>query len=196
MFLRNSFNATTNPASLETQSFGISIGESEVLEAKYDGLPRCDKLDGSSLRIVSAYTEAGYFCEVNCVTITDGERTAVYVPAMPEQQNFRKCKMSLSRLYRICHKILPFNYGMDASQWITTYNNLETRFLCPEDPSLWDAETIAEVDAKAEAENQLAARLMSLSDEEFRAEVDRLELFFDDSPKVSLQQIGVPNEFV
>lgn len=43
-------------------------------------LPRCDNLDGSSLRIVPAYTEAGRFCEANCVTITDGERTAVYVP--------------------------------------------------------------------------------------------------------------------
>ena len=43
-------------------------------------LPRCDKLDGSTLRIVPAYTEAGYFCEANCVTITDGERSAVFVP--------------------------------------------------------------------------------------------------------------------
>jgi len=44
------------------------------------GLPRCEKLDGSSLRIVPAYTEAGQFCEANAVTITDGERTAVYIP--------------------------------------------------------------------------------------------------------------------
>lgn len=43
-------------------------------------LPRCEKLDGSTLRIVPAYTEAGQFCEANCVTITDGERTAIYVP--------------------------------------------------------------------------------------------------------------------
>jgi len=43
-------------------------------------LPRCPKLDGSTLRIVPAYTEAGLRCEANCVTLTDGERTAVYVP--------------------------------------------------------------------------------------------------------------------
>jgi hypothetical protein len=45
-------------------------------------LPRCPALDGSTLRIVPAYTEAGQFCEANCVTVTDGERTAVYVPAV------------------------------------------------------------------------------------------------------------------
>jgi hypothetical protein len=43
-------------------------------------LPRCDKMDGSTLRIVPSYTEAGMFCEANCVTISDGERTALYVP--------------------------------------------------------------------------------------------------------------------
>lgn len=43
-------------------------------------LPRCENLDGTRLRIVPRYTEAGKFCEANCVTITDGERTAVYVP--------------------------------------------------------------------------------------------------------------------
>ncbi len=43
-------------------------------------LPRCHALDGSSLRIVPAYTESGEFGEANCITITDGERTAVYVP--------------------------------------------------------------------------------------------------------------------
>jgi hypothetical protein len=43
-------------------------------------LPRCSKMDGSTLRFVPSYTEAGWFVEANCVTITDGERTAVYVP--------------------------------------------------------------------------------------------------------------------
>lgn len=47
---------------------------------KQKQLPRCEKMDGSSLRIVPAYTEAGQFCEANCITVTDGERTAVYVP--------------------------------------------------------------------------------------------------------------------
>jgi hypothetical protein len=45
-----------------------------------ENLPRCDKLDGSTLRIVPAYTEAGRYAEANCITVTDGERTAVYVP--------------------------------------------------------------------------------------------------------------------
>lgn len=45
-----------------------------------DRLPRCEAMDGSTLRVVPAYTEAGYFQEANAVTLTDGERTAVYVP--------------------------------------------------------------------------------------------------------------------
>lgn len=53
---------------------------------KQEDLPRCDKLDGSSLSILPAYTEAGMFCEANCLTVTDGERTAVYVPLrLPEK---------------------------------------------------------------------------------------------------------------
>lgn len=43
-------------------------------------IPRCERMDGSTLSIVPAYTEAGKFKEANCVTITDGERSAVYVP--------------------------------------------------------------------------------------------------------------------
>lgn len=43
-------------------------------------LPRCDKLDGSTLKIVPRYIEAGRLCEANVITITDGERTAIYVP--------------------------------------------------------------------------------------------------------------------
>jgi hypothetical protein len=27
-----------------------------------------------------SYTEAGMFCEANCITITDGDRTALYIP--------------------------------------------------------------------------------------------------------------------
>jgi hypothetical protein len=49
-------------------------------DIKDQEVPRCEKLDGSTLSIVPAYTEAGMFMQANCVTITDGERTAVYVP--------------------------------------------------------------------------------------------------------------------
>lgn len=45
-----------------------------------EDIPRCPELDGSTLRIVPNYTEAGWFAEANAVTITDGERTAIYVP--------------------------------------------------------------------------------------------------------------------
>jgi hypothetical protein len=47
-------------------------------------IPRCEKMDGSTLRIVPAYTEAGRYQEANCITVTDGERTAVYVPLKAE----------------------------------------------------------------------------------------------------------------
>jgi hypothetical protein len=49
-------------------------------------IPRCPNLDGSSLFIVPAYTEAGFYCEANCITVTDGERTVVYVPAKAVDQ--------------------------------------------------------------------------------------------------------------
>ena len=51
-------------------------------ELRQDAIPRCASLDGTGLKIVPAYTEAGRFTEANCVTITDGERTAEYVPAV------------------------------------------------------------------------------------------------------------------
>ncbi len=51
-----------------------------VMEIDRSNLPRCEKLDGSTLRIVPAYTEAGMFCEANVITVTDGNRTALYIP--------------------------------------------------------------------------------------------------------------------
>ena len=49
-------------------------------DIRAEAIPRCLVLDGSTLKIVPAYTEAGWFTEANCITVTDGERTAVYVP--------------------------------------------------------------------------------------------------------------------
>jgi hypothetical protein len=37
-------------------------------------------MEGEGLSIVPFYTEAGYFGEANVVKITDGTRTALYVP--------------------------------------------------------------------------------------------------------------------
>jgi hypothetical protein len=58
------------------------------IDIVFDGAPGVDRnlprlLDGEGLSIVPAYTEAGYFGEANVVTITDGERTALYVPLSP-----------------------------------------------------------------------------------------------------------------
>ena len=35
---------------------------------------------GASVSISPAYVEAGWFSEANCITLTDGQRKAVYVP--------------------------------------------------------------------------------------------------------------------
>jgi hypothetical protein len=51
-----------------------------VQEIDAEHIPRCPEMDGSTLRIVPDYTEAGWFCEANVITVTDGERTAIYVP--------------------------------------------------------------------------------------------------------------------
>ena len=83
--------------------------------------------------------------------------------------------MSLSKIHRLCRKILPLNYGMNSADWLNCYNSMYGKTLCPDDPSLWTDEQKAEVDANALLEDQLAARLMALSDEDFYAEVTRLE---------------------
>jgi hypothetical protein len=47
-------------------------------------------MDGRGLKIVKAYTDAGHRGEANCVIITDGKRTAIYVPLriveLPEEE--------------------------------------------------------------------------------------------------------------
>lgn len=48
-------------------------------EVKTSELPRCNNLDGSELKVVSM--EAGRFCEGLEIEVSDGERSAVYVPA-------------------------------------------------------------------------------------------------------------------
>jgi hypothetical protein len=53
----------------------------DALAIDAEHLPRCENLDGTSLTIVSAYTEAGDFMEANRVTIEDKDgRRAVYAP--------------------------------------------------------------------------------------------------------------------
>jgi hypothetical protein len=64
---------------------GASPDQSPIMGRIIDPetIPRRENMDGSSLRIVSDYTEAGWFGETNCITVTDGERTAIYVPLRP-----------------------------------------------------------------------------------------------------------------
>ena len=77
------------PVRLGATAFDTGTGPSWEPKEASDGcnaelLPRCSKLDGSTLSIVPAYTEAGYFTEANCVTIRDAEgRMALYVPHHP-----------------------------------------------------------------------------------------------------------------
>lgn len=49
-----------------------------TIEIEPEDIPRSE--DGSNLRIVPHYTEAGLFNEANFIVVTDGTRTAVYVP--------------------------------------------------------------------------------------------------------------------
>lgn len=59
------------------------MAATEPVEIDREQIPRCEALDGSTLRIVQKYTEAGYFCEANIVFLTDGVRTMGYVPYQP-----------------------------------------------------------------------------------------------------------------
>jgi len=53
--------------------------DTQAIDAEH--LPRCENLDGTSLRIVPAYTDAGDFVEANRVIIEDKDRRrAVYAP--------------------------------------------------------------------------------------------------------------------
>ncbi len=54
----------------------------EASEEVQAALPR--STEGERLSILPRFTQAGYFGEANLVTITDGERTALYVPLSPD----------------------------------------------------------------------------------------------------------------
>lgn len=59
-----------------TESKGLELHP----EIDPEDIPRCPEMDGSTLKIVPNFTEAGWYMEANCITVTDGERTAIYVP--------------------------------------------------------------------------------------------------------------------
>jgi len=59
-----------------TESQGVEF----IREIDPEDVPRCSEMDGSTLKIVPNFTEAGWHMEANCITVTDGERTAIYVP--------------------------------------------------------------------------------------------------------------------
>ena len=84
--------------------------------------------------------------------------------------------MSLNRLNSLLmSNILPFNFGMDYEAWVRFYDNAKGMpQLCPTDPRTWDEAKIARVNATAQEQKELHARLMALSNDEFYAEVERL----------------------
>ena len=84
--------------------------------------------------------------------------------------------MSIRRLNRVVMSgILPFNWGMDYDAWVRLYAQPDLRGLVGSDPATWTPKAIEEVNRRAREETDLMDRLLSLPDEEFYAEVDRLE---------------------
>lgn len=80
--------AASLPRSPDTEGGGLSIievyddgavlitdGERWAFYVPMEGAPLA-----GTLTIVPKYVEAGWFSEANCVTLSDGERTKLYVP--------------------------------------------------------------------------------------------------------------------
>ncbi len=63
----------------DVRSDGLVIVTDGERSAPYTPL-QGEPLEGSDLKIVPRYVEAGAFTEANCVSLTDGRRIAVYVP--------------------------------------------------------------------------------------------------------------------
>jgi len=70
-----------NFAIVRRQGEVVTIADHEGRTAYYHPLPGSRALDMAAARIKPAYIEAGQFCEANCVTLTDGNRDAIFVPA-------------------------------------------------------------------------------------------------------------------
>jgi hypothetical protein len=85
--------------------------------------------------------------------------------------------MSINRLNYLVMSILPFNFGMNYDDCLKFYDRFKDKFtdLCPTDPRTWTQERIDSVNKEAKEQNELADRLMALPNDEFYAEVDRLE---------------------
>jgi hypothetical protein len=54
----------------------ISDGQRSAFYVPMEG----EALKGADIQIVPGYTEAGYFNQVNVISLTDGHRTALYEP--------------------------------------------------------------------------------------------------------------------
>ncbi len=70
---------------------------------------------------------------------------------------------------------MPFNFGMNYDAWVNIYSNDNFRGLCPSDPATWSKDEKDTINKQAQEEIELCDHLMSLSDEDFYAEVRRLE---------------------
>jgi hypothetical protein len=53
-------------------------------------------LQNDPVEILPEYTEAGAYCQANCVTLTDGKDTAIFVPVEPVER-FRVIEGSRQR---------------------------------------------------------------------------------------------------
>jgi hypothetical protein len=71
--------------------------------------------------------------------------------------------------------ILPFNFGMDYSDWLALYEKVPE--LVGSDPKTWSQDQIDEVNKRAKEENTLANRLLALPDDEFYKECKKLEQY-------------------
>ena len=69
-------------AGVEGTAVRITDGKRSALYHQIEGEP----LDLSTLAIVPAYVEAGWFTEANAVTLTDGRNKGIFIPV--EGQSF------------------------------------------------------------------------------------------------------------
>lgn len=93
--------------------------------------------------------------------------------------------MSLARLnYITMSGVLPFNFGMDYDAWVKLYANESLRGLVGSDPATWTPQEVEEVNKRAKEETELCDRLMALGNEEFYAEVQRLQKELDHEGEV------------
>jgi hypothetical protein len=83
--------------------------------------------------------------------------------------------MSIARLNTIVTSgVLPFNFGTTVAEWQQIYETVPSMRAAIGDPATWSPAERALIDQTAAEEIALYDRLMGLSADEFRAEIERL----------------------